>query len=245
MSEKSYIPSGVFLVCDKGVLPTPLTVTSALTVDFLGANVATDLDKLPGANIKPFGVCAMTQAPCAYVPLPLAWTGVQEDVLIQGGHPLLEDSQLHCATGGCISVSLSLSAALLRVLGNTNDALNAVVDGAIKKVEDGAAEGFDKADDYLKKRGLPFQDYAREKLGQAQGAVEGVTGIVTGIWGLVKLGNGLQLKAANAVSYAIDHPAEAGEAIKQAGARGWTAVQNQDNWRQAADVASYAVPGVA
>ena len=245
MSEKSYIPSGVFLVCDKGILPTPLTVTSALTVDFLGANVATDLDKVPGVNIKPFGVCALTHGPCTYMPQPLAWTGVQEDVVIQGGSPLLEDSQLHCVTGGCISVSLSLSAAMLRLLGNANDALNAVVDGAIKTVEDSIGSGFDTADDYLKKLPPPFQNYAREELGKAQGTVEGVTGIVTGIWGLVKLGNSLQLKAANAVSYAIDHPAEAGAAIEQGMQRGWTAAQDKDNWLKAADVASYAVPGVA
>lgn len=88
MSEKSYLPSGVFLLCDKGVLPTPLTVTSALTVDILGSNVATDLDRFPGANIKPFGVCAVTHAPCMFVPLPLGWSPVKDDVVIQGAHPL-------------------------------------------------------------------------------------------------------------------------------------------------------------
>jgi RHS repeat-associated protein len=235
MSEKSYLPSGVFLLCDKGVLPTPLTVTWATTTDFLGTNVATERDKMPGVNVIPFGACAATYGPC--VPMPLAWNPVKNDVVVHGARPLLEDSKLPCSRGGTISVFLSMSAALLRVASTANDALNASVDGAIKNVEDGVAHQFDKADDYLKQLGPPLGDYAREKLGMAEGVWEGASGIVTGLWGLSKMARNLELKTANAVSYAVEHPAETGAALQQGAQRGWSAVTNADNWRKAGQVA--------
>ena len=244
MSEKSYIPSGVFLVCDKGVLPTPLTVTSALTVDILGSNVATDLDKAPLVNIKPFGVCTVTRTPCMPAPTPLGWSPVKDDVVIQGAHPLLEDSQLRCTMGGCIRVFMSMSAAMLGARGSLNEAVNAVVDGAIKDVGDAVTRQFDKADDYFKQWWPPLGDVAREELGKVEGALEGVGGIVTGLWELHKMGRELELKVSNAVVHAIDHPEETAAAVKQAAQRGWEAVQDGDNWLRAADLASNAVPGV-
>jgi hypothetical protein len=243
MSEKSYIPQGVFLLCDKGVLPTPLLVTSAPTVDFLGTNVATELDRDPGKNIIPFGVCALTQTPCT--PLPLFWNPVQNDVVVHGARPLLEDSKLPCTKGGSISVFMSMSAALLRLAGSVSDVVESAVDGAIKTVEDGAKQGFDTADDYLKQLPPPLANYAREELGKAEGVWEGASGLVTGVWGLAKMANHLQQKAAGAVVYAIDHPAEAGAAIQQAGQRGWSAATNADNWRKAGEVAYNALPPVA
>jgi len=245
MSEKSYLPSGVFLVCDKGVLPTPLTVTSALSVSVLGAPVATDRDKALGLNIKPFGVCMTTRAPCAYAPTPLGWSPVKDDVEIAGGHPLLEDSQLRCSTGmGCISVFMSLSAAMLGVAANANNAINQAGDDALKQVGDEVSHQFNQADDYLKTLGPPLGDYAREKLGQAEGLLGGAGSLVEGLWGLSKMARNLELKVANGVTYAIEHPAETGQAISQGVQKGWTAATSKDTWLKVADLGSNAIPGV-
>ena len=101
---KQYVYNGVLLRCDKGVLPTPFTVLPRPS-RIRGQFQAHELDKVPLVNIKPFGVCAVTHAPC--MPAPLLWTGVHQGALRLGplhAHPLLESSTCQCSIGGTISI---------------------------------------------------------------------------------------------------------------------------------------------
>ena len=68
MSEKRYVHSGAFMLCDKCVapVPMPLTVTSQTTASLPGGLWATDLDKEFLLNVPPFGVCAVTHAPVSF-----------------------------------------------------------------------------------------------------------------------------------------------------------------------------------
>ena len=94
----------MLLRCDNGVLPTPLTVLPRPS-RIRGQFQAHELDKVPLVNIKPFGVCAITHAPC--VPAPILWTGVHQGALRLGpmhAHPLLESSTCQCGIGGNISI---------------------------------------------------------------------------------------------------------------------------------------------
>ena len=101
---KQYVYNGVLLRCDKGVIPTPFTVLPRPS-RIRGQFQAHELDKVPMLNIKPFGVCAITHAPC--MPAPIMWTGVHQGALRLGpmhAHPLLESSTCQCGLGGKISI---------------------------------------------------------------------------------------------------------------------------------------------
>ena len=115
MSDKLYVHSGAFLLCDKCVapVPVPLTVTSQQNVFLPGGLWATEFDELPVLNVPPFGVCAVTHGPCTYAPLPPGWSPVQENVHIGklGGKALLEDSKIKCVVGGQISIYLTKAGA--------------------------------------------------------------------------------------------------------------------------------------
>ncbi|RZK32632.1 MAG: DUF4280 domain-containing protein, partial [Hymenobacter sp.] len=102
---KQYVYNGVLLRCDKGVVPSPLTVLPCSS-RIRGQFQATELDLLPLVNIKPFGACAMTYgSPC--IPVPILWTQVHQGALRLGpahARPLLESSVCQCALGGRISI---------------------------------------------------------------------------------------------------------------------------------------------
>ncbi|MFC3758059.1 PAAR-like protein [Chryseobacterium tructae] len=59
------------LKCDKGSSPTPLTVTSQSFMSIDGKLQATEKDKQPNINIKPFGMCSVLRSSCA--PSPIKW----------------------------------------------------------------------------------------------------------------------------------------------------------------------------
>lgn len=101
---KQYVYNGVLLRCDKGVIPTPLTVLPRPSL-IRGQFQAHELDLVPLLNIKPFGVCAITHGPC--MPAPLMWTEVHQGSLRIGpasARPLLESSVCRCGIGGSISI---------------------------------------------------------------------------------------------------------------------------------------------
>jgi hypothetical protein len=103
---KQYAYNGVLLHCDKGVLPTPLTVLPRPS-RIRGQFQAHELDKLPLVNIKPFGACALLRAPC--MPLNPQWTQVHQGALRLGpmhARPLLESSICQCQVGGRISITM-------------------------------------------------------------------------------------------------------------------------------------------
>ncbi|UOQ51736.1 DUF6531 domain-containing protein [Hymenobacter cellulosivorans] len=234
MSEKKYVHSGAFLLCDKCVapVPVPLTVTSQQLVHLPGGLMATDFDELPVLNVPPFGVCAITHVPCTYAPLPPGWNPVQDDVLVGalGGRALLEDSKIRCAVGGQISLFLTKAAAMATL-------------------PDVVTRSFDSAYAYLESVGPPFGGLLRDELGQAKGAWEGVRDMATGLWELAKLKAAFDDKVNDALLYAVTNPAESAQAVaegtKKAAAAGWEAVTNEDNWLAAGSMAANALPGVA
>ena len=229
MSEKKYVHSGAFMLCNKCVapVPIPLTVTAQVTVSIPGGLMATDLDKYPVANVPPFGVCALTHVPCTYAPAPLAWSGVQEDVLVGpwSGHALLEDSKLHCVVGGQISLFLTRATAMATL-------------------PDVVSRGFDSAYAYLEGVGPPFGGELRDELGKAKGLWQGLRDMGTGLWELAKLKAKFDQKVDDALLFAVAHPVEAAHAVGAAAQTGWQAATDKDNWLAAGKLAVDTNPGV-
>lgn len=89
------------LKCDKGASPTPLTVTSQSFMKIEGKLQATEEDKQPNTNIKPFGVCSILRSSCS--PSPIKWENTS-DFEIGGKKELLDSSTCQCSVGGKISV---------------------------------------------------------------------------------------------------------------------------------------------
>jgi hypothetical protein len=89
------------LKCDKGTIPSPITVTSQSFMSIEGKLQATEEDKQPNINIKPFGVCSILRSSCA--PLPIKWDDTSS-FEIEGKKELLDCSTCACSIGGKISV---------------------------------------------------------------------------------------------------------------------------------------------
>ena len=100
-----YVMNGVWLTCDKGVMPTRFNVTPK-PVQLYDESFANELDKIPLVNILPFGVCAVTHAPC--MPAPVLWERVMDSGLtVLGARPLLHTSKCQCGVGGQISINFT------------------------------------------------------------------------------------------------------------------------------------------
>ncbi|MGI4887026.1 MAG: RHS repeat-associated core domain-containing protein [Janthinobacterium lividum] len=166
--EKKYVPAGVFLACDKGSLPSQLSVTFNANTSIYGQCLATEADKITGVHVKPMGACAVSQGPC--VPAPQLWDPVKNDVVVGNNRLLLEDSKLQCSVGGRASIFFSLA-----------DAQAACPAAPPEK------SLLDKADDYLATLG-PAGDYARFQMGMAEGLYAGGKSMAEGLWGLAKGG---------------------------------------------------------
>lgn len=98
------------LKCDKGTTPASITVTSQTFMSIEGKLQATEEDKQPNVNIKPFGQCKLKPSsggflPC--IPAPIKWqdTSVFE---IDGKKELLDSSSCPCSVGGIISIVKSV-----------------------------------------------------------------------------------------------------------------------------------------
>jgi hypothetical protein len=205
--EKKYVPAGVFLSCDKGVTPSPLSVTFNANAVIYGQNLATEADKVPLVNVRPMGVCTVTKGPC--VPAPLLWNPVQNDVLVGNHRLLLEDSKLPCSLGGRISIFFTLAEAM----------------AAAAPAPPPEKSLLDQADDYLATLG-PAGDYARFQMGMAEGLYAGGKSMVEGLWGLAKGG-----------WHAATHPVETATAIGDAASSAAAWASQGENWRNAASAA--------
>lgn len=97
----NYLIDTTQLKCDKGSSPTPLTVTSQSFMKIEGKLQATEEDKQPNTNIKPFGVCSILRSSCS--PSPVKWDNTS-DFEIEGKKELLDNSTCQCSVGGKISV---------------------------------------------------------------------------------------------------------------------------------------------
>ncbi|MFV0304023.1 MAG: DUF4280 domain-containing protein, partial [Moheibacter sp.] len=89
------------LKCDKGTTPAPLTVTSQTFMKIQRRLQATEQDKQPNVNIKPFGICTITKSGCS--PSPIKWQDTSP-FQIDGKKELLDTSTCPCAVGGKISI---------------------------------------------------------------------------------------------------------------------------------------------
>lgn len=89
------------LKCDKGTSPTPLTVTSQSFMSIDGKLQATEEDKQPNTNIKPFGMCSVLRPSCT--PAPIKWDNTS-DFEIESKKELLDTSTCRCSVGGKISI---------------------------------------------------------------------------------------------------------------------------------------------
>ncbi|REC60787.1 DUF4280 domain-containing protein [Chryseobacterium pennae] len=96
-----YITDTTQLKCDKGASQTSLTVTSQSFMKIEGKLEATEEDKQPNSNIKPFGVCSVLRSSCT--PSPVKWDNTS-DFEIEGKKELLDNSTCQCSVGGKISV---------------------------------------------------------------------------------------------------------------------------------------------
>lgn len=104
------VVTGAVIKCKKGSAPSPLNATSASSVAFTTgcapAQVATELDHLPGVNFQPFGQCSIDGKPCQPI-TPSPWTISAFSGAIgvhMAGHPLTQPCTLNCTRGGVIEI---------------------------------------------------------------------------------------------------------------------------------------------
>src|SRR5687768_7231252 len=89
--------------CDQGAAPSPLAVTSQMSVTIRDMMVATVMDMAPMANVKPFGTCQQLTKMASGVPQPCIpaptgpWSPGSEVEFIHGVKVLTRDSKLTCA----------------------------------------------------------------------------------------------------------------------------------------------------
>lgn len=109
MAGEKYVPSGVWLTCDKGSITSQFIVTPK-TVKLYGQDYGTEADLIPKVNIQPFGSCSVDGSAC--VPAPVQWLDVFDGgVKVTGLRPLLDCSQCLCAKTGKAIIHMSKGAA--------------------------------------------------------------------------------------------------------------------------------------
>ena len=123
MSQK-YVPSNVFLKCDKGTTPCRLQVVRPRAKLYGEEQWATENDAVPNVNVTTFGVCSITQKAC--VPATVRWQNTLQSalkVMVQGApeSPLVNDSFLPCTVGGKIDIFFT-QAAVAQALANDRQA---------------------------------------------------------------------------------------------------------------------------
>lgn len=96
-----YLTDNALLICDKGAIPSPIVVTSQSFMKIDEKLQATEADKQPNVNIKPFGRCNITKKSCSPAPVEWRTNSVFE---IDGKKELLDNSSCQCSVGGKISV---------------------------------------------------------------------------------------------------------------------------------------------
>ena len=95
---KYYVVNGAKVSCSMGTVNAPLRTTPGRRVQLGGKDKANILDCIPMVNVGPFGVCKVTQMPCAPVCTP--WLNGKNDVLVGGMPALLDNSITICSVGG-------------------------------------------------------------------------------------------------------------------------------------------------
>lgn len=96
------ITENALLLCDKGVKPSQLKVTSQNFCKADGKLIATQEDKQAETNIPNFGTCAITKSSCS--PSIIIWDKITAKDEINSLKLLTEDSACQCLIGGKISI---------------------------------------------------------------------------------------------------------------------------------------------
>jgi hypothetical protein len=96
------ITEEAIILCDKGVKPSQLKVTSQTFSKVEGKLIATEQDKQPEINIPSFGVCAITKSKC--ISAIIKWDKTTQKDTINNYKILTEESTCQCSVGGKISV---------------------------------------------------------------------------------------------------------------------------------------------
>jgi hypothetical protein len=101
-----YLKNNAILQCDKGLISSPLNVTSNPKIKNRDGVFATDKDNIAGINITHFTLCAVSGICRLNLDLsgqPLNWINTVPKVSISGMKPLYEASKCICPLGGIIS----------------------------------------------------------------------------------------------------------------------------------------------
>ena len=110
MGKEDYVQTGVILMCDKGVIPTPFIATPKRQ-NHHSITGGTIRDNIPLLNIISFGICTSTRYVC--VPVFPAWENYpRKPYFIEGYQPLVLSSQARCKVGGTIRIYTSYMEAL-------------------------------------------------------------------------------------------------------------------------------------
>lgn len=104
--SKKYIPDKSWLTCDKGGVPTQISVTHDNNSKIYGEKLVSEADMIPGENIKPFGTCSVTGGPCKFN--PIYWDKCNQGVKVNGFKLVFEDAHLLCKQGGQIKVDFTV-----------------------------------------------------------------------------------------------------------------------------------------
>lgn len=148
MDEKKYVPSGCQLLCNKGVTPTPLNVTSNKSTIY-GDNFATEVDLKPLENIKPFGACSLKSgSPCTFA--PIYWDKCVNGAKVNGNKLIIGEAKLLCTQGGEISIFYSKADAMAAA--NENAAEKSLLDRLLGLPNLGGGYGMDNASTFLTDR---------------------------------------------------------------------------------------------
>ncbi|MET4083232.1 hypothetical protein ABIB40_003201 [Pedobacter sp. UYP30] len=109
MAGEKYVPSGVWLTCDKGST-TSQFISTPKTVKLYGEDYGTEADLVPMVNIQSFGTCSIDGSAC--IPQPVQWLDVFDGgTTITYFKPLLDCSQCLCAKTGKAIIHISRGAA--------------------------------------------------------------------------------------------------------------------------------------
>lgn len=253
MSEKKYVPEGVYLACDKGTCPSQLRVSQKST-DIYGVPVATEADKLPFLNIKPMGFCSATWRPC--LPSVPKWDNVQEGVTVNGFRLLKEDSTCQCTVGGKINIHFTHQAA-------SGVALWGGVKMPTEYIKDGFDWMFEQADtqremrdELLRDLGAPewmvsvthgYDWTADLSVGLVEGAVSGVVGLGETVYqvgqdpvGTAEAIGGMAKSGWNSFTGGISSAwswGSEGENWTNAAEASWDWASDGDNWVEAGQAA--------
>lgn len=105
--------TGSVLLCDKGTVPVPLVAYGGASLKICGVSAAAITDIIPGSNVSPFRMCAITKAVCS--PTPVGnWRNPIDNQCITGNtQSLLEGTTLPCTVGGTLSVMSASQASVL------------------------------------------------------------------------------------------------------------------------------------